>query len=183
MGILKEKMQKCEPIAGVHVSLGDACISELLSNVGFDFLWIDTEHTAIDYQILQNHLIAARAGGTSTLVRIPWNDRIMAKRVLEMGPTGIIFPMINTAEEAEFAMKSCLYPPYGIRGFGPIRAVYYGQENNDESTLPVAGPMRTPLSIPLENTSSSGRHILKNAASCHPSVLPDFCGSTHPMML
>ena len=132
MGILKEKMQKCEPIAGVHVSLGDACISELLSNVGFDFLWIDTEHTAIDYQILQNHLIAARAGGTSTLVRIPWNDRIMAKRVLEMGPTGIIFPMINTAEEAEFAMKSCLYPPYGIRGFGPIRAVYYGQENNDE---------------------------------------------------
>ena len=61
MGYLKEKLQDCEEIAGMHVSLGDACVSELLAGVGFDFLWIDTEHTAIDYQALQNHLIAARA--------------------------------------------------------------------------------------------------------------------------
>ena len=115
-----------------YLSLGDACVSELLAGVGFDFLWIDTEHTAIDYQALQNHLIAARAGGTSTLVRIPENNKVLVKRVLEMGPTGIIFPMINTAEEAETAMKSCLYPPYGIRGYGPIRAVSYGQEDSDE---------------------------------------------------
>ena len=74
MGYLKEKLQDCEEIAGMHVSLGDACVSELLAGVGFDFLWIDTEHTAIDYQALQNHLIAARAGGTSTLVRIPENN-------------------------------------------------------------------------------------------------------------
>ena len=116
MGILKEKMQKCEPIAGVHVSLGDACISELLSNVGFDFLWIDTEHTAIDYQILQNHLIAARAGGTSTLVRIPWNDRIMAKRVLEMGPTGTAATRTAPATAATFAITTrCDGIPLGKR--------------------------------------------------------------------
>ena len=133
MGYLKEKLQDCEEIAGMHVSLGDACVSELLAGVGFDFLWIDTEHTAIDYQALQNHLIAARAGGTSTLVRIPENNKVLVKRVLEMGPTGIIFPMINTAEEAETAMKSCLYPPYGIRGYGPIRAVSYGQDDGDVS--------------------------------------------------
>lgn len=132
MKTLKEKIQNCESLSGMHVTLGDACISELLGGIGFDFLWIDTEHTTIDYQTLQNHLIAARAGGSNTLVRIPWNDPTMAKRVLEMGPGGIIFPMINTAEEADAAMKSCLYPPYGTRGFGPIRAVRYGQEDNDE---------------------------------------------------
>lgn len=119
-------------MAGMHISLNDPCISELLGYVGFDFLWIDTEHTAIDYQSLQNHLIAAKAGGTSTLVRIPWSDKVLAKRVLEMGPTGIIFPMINTAEDAQAAMESTLYPPYGVRGFGPIRAVRYGQVNNED---------------------------------------------------
>ena len=53
--------------------------------MGYDFLWIDTEHTAIDYQVLLYHLMGAKAGGTDTLVRIPWNNQVLAKRVLEMG--------------------------------------------------------------------------------------------------
>ena len=162
MGYLKEKLQDCEEIAGMHVSLGDACVSELLAGVGFDFLWIDTEHTAIDYQALQNHLIAARAGGTSTLVRIPENNKVLVKRVLEMGPTGIIFPMINTAEEAETAMKSCLYPPYGIRGYGPIRAVSYGQEDSDEYIQKKSMEICRCIQIETETAVKNLPEIVKN---------------------
>lgn len=129
---LKKKLRNCEPVAGMHVNLTDPCVSELCGSLGFDFLWIDTEHTVIDYPILQTHLIAAKAGGTDTIVRIPWNDPIMAKIVLEMGPTGIIFPMVNTTEELDRAMKSSLYPPLGNRGFGPIRAVRYGLDDISE---------------------------------------------------
>lgn len=131
MTALKEKLRACAPLAGMHISLADSCIAELCGNLGYDFLWIDTEHTAIDYHTLLQHLIAAKAGGTETLVRIPWNDAILAKRVLEMGPTGIIFPVVNTPEELDRAMKSTLYPPHGTRGFGPMRAVRYGLDDAD----------------------------------------------------
>lgn len=127
MKTLKEKLRNCEYVKGMHTSLNDPCVSELCGNIGFDFLWIDTEHSAIDYSILQNHLMAARAAGTASIVRIPWNDPILAKRVLEQGPDGVIFPVINTAEELDKAMKSTLYPPEGTRGFGPVRAAKYGQ--------------------------------------------------------
>jgi len=126
MTTLKEKLRKCEPVAGTHVFLKDPCITELLASLGYDFLWIDTEHTAIDCAILETHLMAATAGGTSTLVRVPWNNPVIVKRVLDMGPTGIIFPTINTVQELQKAMKSTLYPPHGSRGFGPMRAIRYG---------------------------------------------------------
>lgn len=162
MKSLKEKMQSCEPIAGMHISLNDPALSELAGGIGFDFLWIDTEHTAIDYQTLQNHLIAAKAGGTSTLVRIPWNDNILAKRVLEMGPTGIIFPMVNTAQEAEKAMRCSLYPPYGNRGFGPIRAVRYGQMNCDDYIRKESLKMCRCIQIESEQAIRNLPEIVKN---------------------
>jgi 4-hydroxy-2-oxoheptanedioate aldolase len=132
MSSLKERLRNCEQIAGMHVFLKDPCITELCASLGYDFLWIDTEHTAIDYAILERHLIAAKAGGTDTIVRVPWNDQILIKRVLEMGATGIILPVINTVEELDYAMKSTLYPPLGFRGFGPMRAIRYGVDDSGE---------------------------------------------------
>ena len=61
MNKLKEKLHNNEVCLGTHVSLNDPVITELMGNVGFDYLWIDTEHTAIDLNCLQQHLIAARA--------------------------------------------------------------------------------------------------------------------------
>ncbi|MGI5117356.1 HpcH/HpaI aldolase family protein [Treponema sp. SP13] len=129
---LKEKLHNCEPVAGMHISLTDCCCTELCGNIGYDFLWIDTEHSAIDLHCLEEHIISAKAADVCSLVRIPWNDPVMAKHVLEMGPTGIIFPMINTTEELDKAMNSTLYPPLGTRGFGPMRAVRYGLDDIDE---------------------------------------------------
>jgi 2-dehydro-3-deoxyglucarate aldolase/4-hydroxy-2-oxoheptanedioate aldolase len=132
MSTTKEKMKKCEFVTGTHILLADPCISELCGSIGFDFLWIDTEHTPTDYHILVQHLIAAKAADCDTLVRIPWNDPVLAKRVLEMGPTGIVFPMVNTPAELDIAMKSTLYPPLGNRGFGPLRAVTYGLDDQEK---------------------------------------------------
>lgn len=129
MATLKEKLRNCEQIAGTHVFLKDPCVSELCSSLGYDFVWIDTEHTAIDYAILEQHVIAAHSGGTESIVRIPWNDPIMVKRVLEIGPTGILFPTVNTPEELDKAVRATLYPPEGIRGFGPMRAIRYGVDD------------------------------------------------------
>ena len=117
---------------GTHINACDPTLTELLGGCGFDYLCIDTEHTAIDYTGLQMHLIAARAAGCPALVRVPWNEPYLAKRVLEQGPDGIIFPMIRSVEEAKKALDACIYPPDGLRCFGPIRAQGYGSVPLDE---------------------------------------------------
>lgn len=70
--------------------------------------------------------MAAKGTGVATFVRVAWNDPILVKPILEMDPSCVIFPFIKTASEARKAVKSCLYPPKGIRGFGPRRSIKYG---------------------------------------------------------
>lgn len=132
MGNLLDKIRKGERALGTHISINDCSITELIGNVGYDYLWIDTEHTTIDLDHLQQHLIAARAAGVSVIVRIPSIDPVRAKPVLEMGPDGIVFPMIRSYDDAKLAVASCMYPPKGIRGFGPRRAVQYGRVPMEE---------------------------------------------------
>jgi 2-keto-3-deoxy-L-rhamnonate aldolase RhmA len=129
---IKSKLKAGEPVIGTCVNLGDSSITELLGSIGYDFIWIDMEHTGNDKMDIQHHIIAAKAAGAASFVRIPWNDPVLAKPILDMGPDGIIFPFIRSVEEARQAIKSCIYPPKGLRGFNPIRAVRYGIDNVSE---------------------------------------------------
>ncbi|MBO7376392.1 MAG: 4-hydroxy-3-methylbut-2-en-1-yl diphosphate synthase [Clostridia bacterium] len=125
-GRIEEKRKRGEVLFGTHVFCGAPSLTEAISLIGFDMIWIDMEHTAIGIESLQNNLIAARAGGTPAFVRIPWNDRVLAKPVIDMGPEGIIFPYIRSADDARAAVAACEYPPKGERGYGPLRALDYG---------------------------------------------------------
>ena len=129
MNTFKEKLKAGKHLIGFEVDLADPCIAEMVGGLGFDYLWIDTEHEAMDYETVLMQIIACKAAGAASVVRIPFNESYLAKRVLEMGPDGIIFPMINSAEEAKAAMEACIYPPNGKRGFGPRRACRYGAED------------------------------------------------------
>lgn len=129
MSTFKQRLLAGERMVGYEVDLCDPCISEMVGQAGFDYIWIDTEHSAMDYHTVLMHIIACKAGGSASVVRIPWNEPYLAKRVLEMGPDAIIFPMVHTAAEAEKAIDSCLYPPLGSRGFGPRRACQYCAED------------------------------------------------------
>lgn len=129
MNEFKRRLRSGERLIGYEVDLCDPCISEMVAMAGFDYIWIDTEHSAMDYQTVLMHIIAAKAGGSASVVRIPWNEPYLAKRVLEMGPDAIIFPMVNSAEELKKAMDACIYPMGGTRGFGPRRACRYCSED------------------------------------------------------
>jgi 2-keto-3-deoxy-L-rhamnonate aldolase RhmA len=126
---LKEKLRRNEPLFGAAVSLLDGTVSEMLGYAGFDFLWIDMEHSALTKAHVLEHLIAASSGRTAGFVRVPWNDPVLVKPVLDMGADGIIFPMIRTADDARHAVSACEYPPKGARGCGPRRAVRYGMDD------------------------------------------------------
>lgn len=127
-------MNNREKVCGSLVSLTDPCLCEILGNAGFDFIWIDTEHTYMSYKEVLCHLNAARSVGVSAVVRVPQNDLTFTKKILEMDVDGIIFPMVKTAEEAKALMDMTLYPPRGTRGFGPMRAIRYGADDAAEYT-------------------------------------------------
>ena len=129
MNEFKKKLKDGKKLIGYEVNLCDPCIAELIAMAGFDYLWIDSEHEAMDYHTILMQIIAAHSGGAASIVRIPWNEPYLAKRVLEMGPDGIIFPQVSSAAELKKAMDACIYPPFGTRGFGPRRACKYSQED------------------------------------------------------
>ena len=112
-------------VVGTLVCLTDPCLCEIMGNVGYDCVWIDMEHTYVSYKDMLCHLNAAKSANISSVVRLPQNDLTATKKILEMGPDGIIFPMVKSLEEFNSLMEMTLYPPHGTRGFGPMRAIGY----------------------------------------------------------
>lgn len=120
-----KKIQNKEMILGTSVVAGSQMITECMGQRGYDAIWIDLEHTHITLECLLNNLLALKATGTPSVVRVVWNDPVITKPVIDMGIDAVIFPCVCTAEEARKAVASCEYPPKGIRGFGPFRAADY----------------------------------------------------------
>jgi 2-keto-3-deoxy-L-rhamnonate aldolase RhmA len=123
---IKDRLAAKLPVFGTSITLTDSCATEQMGLAGYDFVWIDMEHTALDKKEVMQNIIAAKAGGAASFVRVAWHDPVLIKPVLDMGPDGIIVPYVRNLEDAELAIRACRYPPRGIRGFGPIRASGYG---------------------------------------------------------
>ena len=119
---LKRKLEQGQFCLGAGISFNDGAITEALCQV-YDFAWIDTEHNGMTLERVEGHIVATRVTGATALVRVPWNDPVLVKPVLDLGADGIIFPMIRTAEDVRNAVAACLYPPEGIRG--PRRPTNY----------------------------------------------------------
>ena len=111
MKTLREKINSNEKIAGALVSLTDPCLCEIMGNIGYDCVWIDTEHTYMSYKEVLCHLNAARSSNIPAIVRLPQNDLTATKKILEMGPDGVIFPMAKSAGEIKDLIEMTLYPP------------------------------------------------------------------------
>jgi 2-dehydro-3-deoxyglucarate aldolase/4-hydroxy-2-oxoheptanedioate aldolase len=126
MNSLLSRIRQGEKLCGTIVCLSDPSLCEIMANAGYDYIWIDMEHSYLSCKEVLCHLNTARSVGTAAIVRVPQDDLTVTKKVLEMGPDGIIFPMVRTAEEVNKLIDFTLYPPYGSRGFGPQAAVGYG---------------------------------------------------------
>ena len=121
----KQRLKAGEAVIGAWLSLTDPVAAELLARAGFDYLLIDTEHGAWDLIALQTTLMAFNGTSTVPVVRVPWNDHVCIKQMLDMGVEGIMAPMVRTVDDCRDLVRSCRYPPAGTRGFGPRRASNY----------------------------------------------------------
>lgn len=123
---LKQKLKNRENTIGSWITIPHQSIIDILAEAGFDWLTIDLEHTAIDYNELQVLIGFIQSHNISALVRVSKNEEVVIKRALDAGADGIIVPMICSSDEAKQAVEYAHYPPFGKRGVGLNRAQRYG---------------------------------------------------------
>ncbi|OYT65264.1 4-hydroxy-2-oxo-heptane-1,7-dioate aldolase [Candidatus Bathyarchaeota archaeon ex4484_205] len=123
-GKLKDRLRSGEILLGACIETPEPDYAEVMGLIGFDWLWIDMEHCPFSIKDVETTLQALQSTDAGILVRVPWNDFVYIKRVLDLGPDGVIVPWINSSREAEEAVEACRYPPEGIRGCGPRRVAW-----------------------------------------------------------
>ena len=127
---------------GLLLLTPSAYSAEVLAHQGWDFLFVDMQHGAIDERAATDMLTAISTTDTTPLVRLPGLNSGMVGKMLDAGAYGIICPMIDTAEEARRLVAACRYPPLGNRSCGPFRARLYGGadyvEHANETVLALA---------------------------------------------
>jgi 2-keto-3-deoxy-L-rhamnonate aldolase RhmA len=123
---LKRRLTRGDPVTGYWTSLADPTVPELVSQSGFDFVVVDTEHTPSSLETVAVNL-RALDGESAGVVRVPWNDPVRIKRVLDLNPAGVMVPMVSTAAEAADFVAATRYPPRGIRGIAAGRSNDYGR--------------------------------------------------------
>ena len=129
---LRDKINKGELNFGTHCSTTEPWYYEMCGLLGYDYIWIENEHMGMTMPMVQHAIVATNAGGCAAIVRVQDHSMCNIKPVLEVGPDGMIFPMVNTADEARALVDLCKYPPRGKRGFGPLRAMDYSNMPLDE---------------------------------------------------
>jgi 2-keto-3-deoxy-L-rhamnonate aldolase RhmA len=121
----KTRLAAGETVIGGWLTIPDLSVAEIMASSGFDFVIVDAEHAPWTVGEIQIALAGFGRSDTVLLVRVPANDPVAIKHVLDAGIDGIVCPMVRTAEEARGLVAACRYPPAGARGFGPRRASDY----------------------------------------------------------
>lgn len=136
---LKDKLRQGQTVYGLFNSIPHPLIIEMIAASGYDFVIIDTEHTAINDETLENMIRAAETAGITPLVRVSQSIERDIIKVLDMGARGIVVPHVESRKRAEDIVKLSRYYPEGMRSlnggrmprFGEMSLTEYMREAND----------------------------------------------------
>ncbi len=114
---------------GLWSHLSNHVSTEVIGGAGFDWIVLDAEHSPNETFLLHQQLQALVEGGASPVVRVAWNDKVLIKRVLDIGAQTLLVPYVQNAAEAADAVAATRYPAQGgVRGFtGLSRASRFGR--------------------------------------------------------
>ncbi|HVW22203.1 MAG TPA: aldolase/citrate lyase family protein [Opitutaceae bacterium] len=115
---LRERLARGEFVIGATLMVPSVETAAQVAALGFDFLWVEMEHSPITLETFRMIVLATRGLPAMPFARVPVAELWTAKRVLDSGALGVIFPFVNTPALAETAAAACRYPPVGRRGSG-----------------------------------------------------------------
>ena len=137
---VKQLWREGKVAVGGWLAINSSYCAEIMAHQDFDWLVVDTQHGAIDFNSALPMLQAISTTDTMPFARVPWNEPSIIMKMLDAGAYGIVVPMIETKADAEAAVRACRFPPMGLRSAGPYRGVLYGGNDytdraNDEIAL------------------------------------------------
>src|SRR4029453_4085620 len=112
---VREKLKAGQSTLGCFLGLGSPNVAELLSHAGFDWLVIETEHSALDTSQVEHMLMAIKGTEAVPLGRLPSGDPVFIQRAVDIGAMGIVIPLVRSANEAKAIVRATRYPPEGTR--------------------------------------------------------------------
>lgn len=121
------KAAGAHPPVGTWIMSASPLVAEAVGHCGFDWAVLDMEHAPADMMEVIHMLQAVASTKMVPVVRVPWNDTVTIKRVLDAGATTLLVPFVQSADEARRAVAATRYPPQGVRGVaGMSRAARFG---------------------------------------------------------
>ncbi|WP_350278528.1 aldolase/citrate lyase family protein [Kribbella sp. HUAS MG21] len=149
------KVRSREKLVGYWITLDAPPAAERIARLGYDYVVLDGQHGLIGYQGLLTGLLAIDAGAaigprpTVGMVRVEANDPTPIGRALDAGATGVIVPLVDSADDVRRAVQAAKYPPVGARSFGPMRAALRigpAPADSNDATV-VLAMIETPLGL------------------------------------
>ncbi len=125
---VKAKLAAGEQVLGGTVSTADPEIYCAMANAGFDFIWIEMQHSHLNYTDAARMIFACRDAPAIPFIRVPDATEGDIQKATDIGALGIIVPMVDTAGKMENAVRFAKYPPAGRRsqGGGQYGAIWGG---------------------------------------------------------
>jgi 2-keto-3-deoxy-L-rhamnonate aldolase RhmA len=146
----KKKLMEGKQIVGVTISSPDPNIYCAAANAGFDYTWIEMQHSPLTYSDVAKMIWACRGASAMPFIRVPDATESEIQKATDIGALGIIVPTVDTVEKAQNAVKWSKYPPAGRRSmgggqYGPLWGSDYRQTINDNMLVVIM--IETPLGV------------------------------------
>ena len=115
---VKQKLMRGEPVVGGTIYTNDPNIYSAMAESGFDFLWIEMQHSPLMYDEVAKMIWASKDAPAIPFIRVPDATEGDIQKAADIGALGIVVPMVDTVKKAEAAVRYAKYPPLGRRSQG-----------------------------------------------------------------
>jgi 2-keto-3-deoxy-L-rhamnonate aldolase RhmA len=115
---VRRRLRESQPVFGCTITTGSLDLAARAATAGFHFLWLELEHSPLTLETVRHIVLATRDLPAVPFARVPETEVWSAKRVLDAGVHGVVFPFVSTPALARQVADACRYPPAGQRGSG-----------------------------------------------------------------
>jgi 2-keto-3-deoxy-L-rhamnonate aldolase RhmA len=158
---VKLKLASGEQVVGGTVSTPDIDIYCAMASSGFDFIWIEMQHSPLTYTQVAS-MIRVCPGPAIPFIRVPDATEGDIQKAVDIGALGIIIPMVDSMEKIENAIKFAMYPPLGKRSqgggqYGTLWGREYRQHANDN--IMIVAMIENPAGVVLADEIAGLEHV------------------------
>src|SRR3954452_8711072 len=167
---VKQKLAAGKQVVGGTVSIPDPDTYCAMANAGFDFLWIEMQHSPMSYQNVAHMIMACKGAPAMPFIRVPDATEGDIQKAVDMGAAGIIIPMVEALQKVRNAVKFAKYPPLGKRSqgggqYGALWGPDYRQIANDNIMIVAMIESPDGVKIAEEMASTPGVDVIFAAST------------------